>query len=58
MTKGGCSEIYSANWIDGRYIEWNSKQRRLERLGTHIIILKSWKMLKVLIEVGLKRYIL
>src|SRR6266496_3590206 len=33
MTKGGCSEIYSANWIDGPYNEWNSKEQRLERLG-------------------------
>ena len=56
MTKGGCSEIYSANWIDGTYNEWNSKEQRLERLATHRVILKNWKMLEVLIEVGLKRY--
>jgi len=58
MTKGGCSEIYSANWIDGPYDEWNSKEQRLERLGTHKVILKkNWKMLKVLTGVGLKKYI-
>ena len=54
MTEGGCSVIYSANWIDGSYSEWNSKEQRLERVGTHRIILKNWKMLKVLIRVGLK----
>ena len=34
MTKGGCSEIYSAIWIDGRYNEWNSIERQLKRLGS------------------------
>src|SRR3954451_2309033 len=24
ITKGGCSEIYSANWIDGPYNKWDS----------------------------------
>src|SRR6266496_3879777 len=33
MTKGGCSEIYSANWIDGVYNRWNSKEQKLERIG-------------------------
>ena len=41
MTKGGCSEIYSAIWIDGPYIKWNSKQQQLERSGTDKVILKT-----------------
>ena len=31
LTKGGCSEIYTADWIGGRYHEWNSKEKRLKR---------------------------
>ena len=41
MTKGGCSEIFSAIWIDGNYIEWNSKERQLKRFGSHKVILKT-----------------
>ena len=41
MTKGGCSEIYSADWIDGQCNEWNSEEQRLERLGTHKVVLKK-----------------
>ena len=26
LTKGGCSEIYTAYWIDGHYEEWDSKE--------------------------------
>ena len=31
LTKGGFSEIYTADWIDGRYAEWNSKKQQLTR---------------------------
>ena len=31
LTKGGYSEIYTANWINGRYSEWDSKEKRLVR---------------------------
>ena len=31
LTKGGCSEIYTAGWIDGSYFEWDSKKRQLIR---------------------------
>ena len=41
LTKGGCSEIYTADWINGRYYEWDSKNQRLERLGEHEVILKK-----------------
>jgi hypothetical protein len=41
LTKGGCSEIYTADWIDGYYIEWDSKETQLKRYGTHKVILKS-----------------
>src|SRR6266496_1438111 len=31
LTKGGFSEIYTADWIDGAYIEWDSKEQQLKR---------------------------
>ena len=31
LTKGGCSEIYTADWIDGRYFEWDCKKQQLIR---------------------------
>lgn len=40
MTKGGCSEIYSADWIDGCYNGWNTEQQQLTRSGTCKIVLK------------------
>jgi len=40
LTKGGCSEIYIAYWIDGRYEEWDSKENQLKRIGDHQVILK------------------
>ena len=41
LTKGGCSEIYTADWIDGKYEEWNSKKQQLIRLGSQSVILKG-----------------
>ena len=41
LTKGGCSEIYTADWIDGRYYEWVSKKQQLERFGTINVVLKK-----------------
>ncbi|GBC02286.1 hypothetical protein RclHR1_04540010 [Rhizophagus clarus] len=43
LTEGGCSEIYTADWICGEYYEWNSKERELVRYGTEIVILKKLK---------------
>ncbi|RIA96655.1 hypothetical protein C1645_802259, partial [Glomus cerebriforme] len=40
LTKGGFSEIYTADWIDGRYGEWDSKEQQLKRFGTFKVILK------------------
>ncbi|CAB4420749.1 unnamed protein product [Rhizophagus irregularis] len=40
LTKGGCSEIYTAKWIHGRYDEWVSKEQQLKRFGNHNVILK------------------
>ena len=31
LTKGGCSEIYTADWINGRYFEWDSEKQQLTR---------------------------
>ncbi|UZO09608.1 uncharacterized protein OCT59_029824 [Rhizophagus irregularis] len=41
LTKGGCSEIYTADWIDGRYEEWDSKEKQLKRFGAHEVVLKK-----------------
>ncbi|PKK75473.1 kinase-like protein [Rhizophagus irregularis] len=46
LTKGGFSEIYTANWIDGRYEEWNSKNQQLIRSGNEYVILKSLENVK------------
>ena len=43
LTKGGCSEIYTADWIDGGYEEWDSKEQQLIRpfeFGIQYVILK------------------
>ncbi|RIA96681.1 kinase-like domain-containing protein [Glomus cerebriforme] len=40
LTKGGCSEIYTADWIDGKYNEWDSKERILKRFGKQEVVLK------------------
>ena len=40
LTKGGCSEIYTADWIDGRYEEWDSEEQQLTRFGGLKVILK------------------
>ena len=35
-------EIYSANWINGRYDEWDSKEKKLlRRFGSREVILKN-----------------
>ncbi|RIA96679.1 kinase-like domain-containing protein [Glomus cerebriforme] len=41
LTKGGCSEIYTAGWIDGAYYEWDSKEKQLKRFGNQVVVLKS-----------------
>ncbi|RIA87810.1 kinase-like domain-containing protein [Glomus cerebriforme] len=42
LTNGGCSEIYTADWIDGRYYEWDSKKQQLKRRGINKkVILKQ-----------------
>jgi hypothetical protein len=40
LTKGGCSEIYTADWIDGFYYKWDTKEQRLKRHGTEKVVLK------------------
>jgi hypothetical protein len=40
LAKGGFSEIYTATRIDGRYIEWDSKEQLLKRFGAQIVVLK------------------
>ena len=41
LTKGGCSEIYTAGWINGRYFEWDSNERQLKRFGERAVVLKK-----------------
>ncbi|GBC17290.2 kinase-like domain-containing protein [Rhizophagus irregularis DAOM 181602=DAOM 197198] len=41
LTKGGFSEIYTADWIGGGYDEWDSKKQQLRRFGTTEIVLKK-----------------
>jgi hypothetical protein len=41
LTKGGCSEIYTADWIDGRYEEWDLKEKQLKRYGSINVVLKK-----------------
>jgi hypothetical protein len=40
LTKGGCSEIYIATWIDGYFIEWDPKEQQLKRVGVQQVVLK------------------
>jgi hypothetical protein len=40
LAKGGFSEIYTADWIDGAYEEWDSKKQQLKRYGGHTVVLK------------------
>ncbi|POG66868.1 hypothetical protein GLOIN_2v1653488, partial [Rhizophagus irregularis DAOM 181602=DAOM 197198] len=40
LTRGGYSEIYIADWIGGKYIEWDSEQQLLKRDRTHKVVLK------------------
>ena len=41
LKKGGCSKIYTADWIDGHYNEWDSKEKKLKRFGKRGVILKT-----------------
>ena len=44
LTEGGCSKIYTAEWINGRYFEWDSKKQQLMRefeFKTQLVILKK-----------------
>jgi hypothetical protein len=40
LTKGGFSEIYTADWINGKYENWDSEKQQLVRFGTCEAILK------------------
>ena len=41
LTKGGCSEIYTADWIGGCYEKWDSKRKQLIRFGSQYVVLKK-----------------
>jgi hypothetical protein len=40
LEKGGFSEIYAAEWINGKYNEWFPKEQTLKRFGRHKVALK------------------
>ena len=40
LSEGGHSKIYTANWIDGSYDEWDSKTQQLKRFGRQKVALK------------------
>jgi hypothetical protein len=40
LTRGGCSEIYTADWIGGFYLEWEPNKQQLKRSGRCKVILK------------------
>jgi hypothetical protein len=46
LTKGGCSEIYTADWINGAFYEWDSKEQQLKRFGEQGIVLKRLENVK------------
>src|ERR1051325_9147441 len=41
LTRGGYSEIYTADWNDGHYEEWDSKEKKLKRLAMRGVVLKK-----------------
>jgi hypothetical protein len=46
LTKGEHSEIYKATWINGHYLEWDSKEQQLKRFGRQEVILKRLENVK------------
>lgn len=41
LAKGGCSDIYTADWEEGGYKEWDIKERKLKRAGKCKVVLKK-----------------
>jgi hypothetical protein len=41
LTRGGFSEIYTAEWVSGNYGEWDSNEHKLIRLGIINVVLKE-----------------
>ncbi len=41
LIKGECSEIYTADWVDGFYNKWDPKEQQLKRFGSHQVVLKE-----------------
>ncbi len=46
LISGGCSEICTADWIDGPYNEWVSDKKQLKRHGVCQVVLKKLKNLE------------
>ncbi|GBC47259.2 kinase-like domain-containing protein [Rhizophagus irregularis DAOM 181602=DAOM 197198] len=40
MSEGGCSEIYTAEWINGSYDEWDSEEQQFKRFREQYVVLK------------------
>jgi hypothetical protein len=43
LKKGGFSKVYTADWIDGAYKEWDNKEKQLKRFGKKKVALKKLK---------------
>jgi hypothetical protein len=41
LTNGGFSEIYTADWVNGRYRRWDTKNQQLNKTKTIKVILKK-----------------
>ncbi len=41
LTKGGCSEIYTGVWVNGKHVEWDTKKSQLKRFGAQPVN-QSW----------------
>ncbi|POG59843.1 kinase-like domain-containing protein [Rhizophagus irregularis DAOM 181602=DAOM 197198] len=41
LAKGGFSEIYTTIWVNGNFIEWDSKKQQLKRFGNSYVVLKK-----------------
>jgi hypothetical protein len=46
ITKNKFGKVYKANWIDGKIMYWNNKNKNWKRHGSKDVILKSLSNLK------------
>ncbi|CAB4438192.1 unnamed protein product [Rhizophagus irregularis] len=56
LTKGGYSEIYTAEWVDGGYDGWDSNEQQLKRLENCGVVLKRLENVESANKRWLKRF--